>query len=185
MISLKESHYDLFWKEIEEEIGLNGEEIISEDDYMKYFVGDIPVGLMGTYEVFEDGKFKIDAEKSTEDKGFFNFGEYPLVAVISGDSALAPYHPIVDRCTWGFLVTRKIYHDYFFKRQAEGFRMSESKLKEFVGYISGLPDRLSENVPGYHFLFVGRKGAQKVSDLLEKFDREIVKIKWDISNILS
>lgn len=185
LVSLKESHYDLFWKEIEEENGLNGEEIISEDEYMKYFVGDIPVGLMGTYEVFEDGKFRIDAEKSTKDKSFFNFSEYPLVAVISGDSALAPYHPIVDRSTWGFLVTRKIYHDYFVKRQAEGFRMSEIKLKEFEGYIRGLPDRLSENVPGNHFLFVGRKGAQRVSDLLEKFDREIVKIKGDISNILS
>ena len=63
--------------------------------------------------------------------------------------------------------------------------MSESKLKEFVGYISGLPDWLSENVPGNHFLFVGRKGAQSDSDLLEKFDREIVKIKGDISNIFS
>jgi hypothetical protein len=185
MISLEDSHYRLFWNEIEEENRLNGEEIISEDDYMKYFVGDIPVGLMGTYERFEDGKFKIDAEKSTEDKGFFNFSEYPLVAVIHGDSALAPYHPIVNRSTWAFLVTRKIYHDYFVKRQAEGFRISKNKLNEFVRYVRTLPDRLSENVSGNHFLFVGRKGARRFSDLLEKFDREIAEIKGEISNILS
>ncbi len=185
MISLEDSHYGLFLKGLQEENSLNGEEIISEDDYLKYFVGDIPVGLMGTYEVFEGRKFKIDPEKSTEDKGFFNFSEYPLVPVISGNSALAPYHPIVDRSTWAFIVTRKIYHDYFVKRQTEGFRISESKLKEFVRYIDGLPDRMSKNIPGNHFLFVGRKGAQRVSDLLEKFDREIAGIKGEIANILS
>ena len=84
MISLKESHYDLFWKEIEDENDLNGEEIFSEDDYMKYFVGDIPVGLMGTYKVYEDGKFKIDAEKSTDDKGFFNFSDYLWLRLFPG-----------------------------------------------------------------------------------------------------
>lgn len=184
MISLEESHYELFWNELDEENRLNDEEIISKDDYLAYIVGDIPVGLMGTNEVFEKGRFKIDIERASRDKGFFNFSEYPLIAFISGDSALAPYHPIVDRTAWAFLIARKTYHDYYVKRQAEGFRISKSKLKRFITLIDELPGRLSGKVEGNHFLFVGRRGASRISELLEKFEREIEKIKEEISLIL-
>ena len=97
MVSLKDSHYDLFWKEIEEQSQLNGEVIIPKEYYFVDFLGDVPVALMGTNECFENGHFVTNIEKSFEDKNFFAFTEYPMIANISGNSRLAPYHPIVDK----------------------------------------------------------------------------------------
>jgi len=185
MISAESSLYDLFWNELQEQSIKNSTEIMSRKQYESYFLGDIPVGVTGTDEFLENKEFTEDRIKGLEDKRFFSFNEYPLVAIISGNSALAPYHPIVDKYTWGFLMTRKIYHDYFVNSQKSGSMISEKEIHDLIPYINHIPDRLSKVVAGNHFLFVGKKGARSVVDHLEKFDSEIEKIKSDISGMLS
>jgi hypothetical protein len=185
MVSLKESHYDLFWKEIEEQSQLNGEGLIPKDNYFRDLLGDIPVALMGTNECFENGHFVTNIEKSFEDKNFFAYTEYPIIASISGNSKLAPYHPLVDKATWGFLIVRKVYHDYFVKNQELLSRMSKAKFHEFIDYVNNLPHRLLKVVLGNHFLLVGRYGAQKVADYVEHFDKEIQAIKEELSTFLN
>jgi len=76
---------------------INEKKIISKKDYFNHFLGDVPLGLMGANKFFENGKFILDIEKSFEDKNFFAFKEYPLVAVISGDLNLSPQHPLVEK----------------------------------------------------------------------------------------
>ena len=184
MVSLRDSHYDLFWNEIEEQSQLNREEVIPKENYLMDFLGDIPIALMGTNECFENGRFVTNIDKSLEDKNFFAFTEYPLIANISGDSRLAPYHPIVDKVTWGFLITRKIYHDYCVKNQESLSKISEAKFKKLVEYVNTLPERLHSSISGNHFLFVGRYGAQKIADYVEHFDKEIEKIEQELKTFL-
>ena len=185
MISTESYLYDLFWAELQEQNLKNSVEIMSREQHKNHFLGDIPIAITGTNEFFESSRFTEDTIKGLQDKGFFSFNEYPLVAIISGNSALAPYHPIVDRYTWGFLTIRKIYHDYIVKGRKSGSASSEQKIKELIQYINSIPDRLSKVVPGNHFLFVGKKGARSVANHLEKFDSEIKKIKNDISGMLT
>jgi hypothetical protein len=184
MVSLKDSHYELFWKEIEKQSQLNEQELIPKDTYFMDFLGDIPVALMGTVECFKNGHFVRDIEKSFEDKNYFAFTEYPVIANISGDSKQAPYHPIVDKWTWGFLITRKIYHDYFIKNQESMYKISDEEFKEFVKYVTRLPDRLYSLVSGNHFLFVGRYGAQRTADYVEHFDKETQEIEQESKSFL-
>src|SRR3990170_8621691 len=183
-VSLKDSHYNLFWKEIEEQNELNREELITKEKYFTDLLGDIPVALMGTNEYFENGHFDTNIEKSLEDKNFFAFTEYPLIANISGDSRLAPYHPIVDKVTWGFLIVRKIYHDYFVKNQPSLSKISKARFYEFVDCINNLPNRLLKAISGNHFLLVGRYGAQKIADYVEHFDKEVEKIELELKTFL-
>src|SRR3990172_11311704 len=184
MVSLKDSHYNLFWKEIEEQNELNREELITKEKYFTDLLGDIPVALMGTNECFENGRFVTNIEKSFEDKNFFAFTEYPLITNISLDSRLAPYHPIVDKGAWGFLITRKVYHDYFVKNQESLYQLSEVRFKEFVEYVNTLSERLHSSISGNHFLFVGRYGAQKIADYVEHFDKEIQEINQELNTFL-
>ena len=184
MISIKSTLYDLFWREIEEQSSMNNKEIMTKREYYKYFLGDIPIGIAGTNEFFVNGKFVDDPVRADKDKGFFSFAEYPMVAIISGNSTLVPYHPIVDKYTWGFLMTRKIYHGFIAKSQSRGMTISENKLNEILKFIDKIPKRLSGNIPGNHFLFVGKKGARAVAQSIEKFDSEIDKIKAELSGIL-
>jgi hypothetical protein len=184
MVSLKDSHYDLFWKEIEEQSKLNKEKLIRKESYFQDFSGDIPIALMGTNEYFENGHFVTDIEKSFEDKNFFAFTEYPMIANISGDSKKAPYHPIVDRETWGFLMNRKFYHDYLARNRECLHQLPMERFNELVEFVKSLPDRLHKTVSGNHFLFVGRYGAQKIGDYVEQFDKEIQKIEKEINAFL-
>ena len=108
-----------------------------------------------------------------------------MVAIISGKSKLVPYHPIVDKYTWGFLMVRKIYHDTIVSRQSKGDVFTESQLRELLKFIDNLPNRLSTRVPGNHFVLLGKKGARTIANRLEKFELEINKIKFDLSGILN
>ena len=139
---------------------------------------------MGTNEFFENGHFVTNIDKSLEDKNFFAFTEYPLIANISGNSRLAPYHPIVDKGAWGFLITRKIYHDYFVKNQESLSKISDAKFKELVEYVNDIPNRLIKAISGNHFLFVGKYGAQKIADYVEHFDKEVQTINQELNTFL-
>ena len=184
MVSIKSALYDLFWREIQDQSSLNNNEIMTKKEYYKYFLGDIPIGIAGTNEFFVNGEFVDDPVMADKDKGFFSFTEYPMVAIISGNSTLVPYHPIVDKYTWGFLMTRKIYHGYIAQSQSKGKTISESVLNDLLKIIDKTPKRLSGVVPGNHFLFVGKNGAKSVANCLGKFDVEIEKIKAELSGIL-
>lgn len=184
MVTLKNSHYELYWNEIKDQSEINGEEIISKEEYHKYFFGDIPIGLMGTNELFINGRIVTDHKMSYEDKKFYEFNEYPLVASISGNSSIAPYHPVVDKSTWSFLVIRKIYHDYFVKAQSSGFNFRNEDIKTFIDYINDLPDRLHKSINGNHLLFIGQKGASEVAEYIDYFYSEITLIKTEIAEFL-
>jgi len=136
---------------------------------------------MGTNERYENGQFVVNIEKSLEDKNFFAFTGYPLVANISGDSKIAPYHPMVDKGTWGFLVTRKVYHDYFVKNEARISQASNSEFNEFVQHVNNLPNRLLKTIPGNHFLLIGKHGAQKIAGYVEYFENEVNVIKQELA----
>ena len=185
LISLKYSHYTLFRDEILEQGDLNGKEIISQGEYVKHILGDIPVGIMGTTNVFTDGTIKEDIVKSFLDKNFFAFTDYPLTVIISGDSALSPYHSIVDRHTWSFINTRMLYHGHIARSLFQNKPLRKSDMRRLTKFVHSLPDRLNSVIPGNHFLFVGRKGARAVAAQLEMFDSEIVKIKTEMSGMLS
>jgi len=185
LVSLEESHYNLFWREIDEQNRLNAGVLIPKETYFKDFLGDIPVGLIGTNERFEHGQIVTDIEKSLEDKDFFAFKDYPLIASISGESSLAPYHPFVDKWTWGFLTVRKIYHDFINRNEDKLSKFSNSKFKELVDFVNELPDRLHKSIPGNHFLFLGKKGAKQVAEHVEHFDKEIALIKRELKSLFS
>lgn len=181
LLSFFDSHLELFWAEIKEQGELNGNPLMTKDEYIEAFFGDTPIGILGTNEYFEDGRFAVDIPKSMEDKGFFLFKEYPFVCTVSGNSVLAPYHPLVDRQTWSFLNARKVYHGLFAESKK---KMSQAELGQFLNYMKELPDRMCATVPGNHFLFVGESGARGVSDRLESFDKEVSVIKQEIADFL-
>lgn len=102
------------------------------------------------------------------DKDFFAFADYPLVAMISGNSPRFAYHPIVDRSTWSLLVAHKIYHGL---------------LEEHLGMVGGLSSQRYASIPGTHFCFLGLSGGQAVADAIERFSGEFDAIKMELTEL--
>ena len=177
MMSLKRSHYAVFWSEIEAMSRLCGREFLPEELYLKAFVGDIPVGLLGTTQWFEAARIGNDVDKSVADKDFFAFADYPLVAAVSGSSPEFAYHPIVDRSTWSFLVTHKIYHGLLEEHLGMIGELSSERFELLLDLLHQVPQRLHASVPGNHFCFLGPSGGQAVADSVDTFAGEIDALK--------
>ncbi|MGH6898633.1 MAG: hypothetical protein ACREJ5_19105 [Geminicoccaceae bacterium] len=173
MISLQGSHYAAFWSEIEAMSRMARSEILPRDLYLRAFVGDVPVGLLGTSEWFEDNQISRNVEKSMEDKDFFAFPDYPLCAMVSGSSASFAYHPIVDRSTWTFLLTRKIWHGLLERHPEIMSRLSEEKFALLLDLLDRIPERLHMRLPGNHFCFLGARNARAIADSLDQYGARI------------
>ena len=184
LVSIHQSHYPLFRAEIAEMEALEGTAILPDKEHLAHLWGDFPVGLAGTLERFRNGGFRVDATAALEDKGFFQFAEYPLVAAISGTSRVAPYHPLVDRATWSFLAARALFHGGLADRAGALAQLSADRFEALARLFDDLPRRLHVRLPGNHFLFLGRRGARATSEALAAFAVEIERLKTDLASIL-
>jgi hypothetical protein len=140
------------------------------------------VSLLGTNDWFENGVLLDNIEVSFKDKNFFAFTEYPPIAVVSGNSRLSTYHPFVDKWTWGFLITRKVYHHHLSQNEHALSDLNEDKYNELVAYVNEIPNRLHTLVPGNHFLFLGKMGAEKIAEYVGYFEKDIVTIKNELAS---
>lgn len=183
MISLQGSHYAAFWSEIEAMSRMAGSEILPRDLYLRAFVGDVPVGLLGTSEWFEDNQISRNVEKSMEDKDFFAFADYPLLAMIAGTSPQFAYHSIVDRSTWSFLLIRKIYHGLFEGRSDVLSMLSGAKFELLLDLLHRMPERLHTWIPGNHFCFLGPKGGQAIADSIDRYSARIAELKAGLTDL--
>jgi hypothetical protein len=185
MMSLKGSLYPAFWSEIEAMSRLAGHQILSEELYRRAFFGDIPVALAGTADWFDGDRVRRDVEKSMADKDFFTFADYPLVAMVSGSSPRFAYHPIVDRSTWSFLVTRKIFHGLLETHAAVLGELPGERFARLLDLLDRIPERLHARIPGNHFCFLGPSGGRAIADALEGFSGAIETIKAGLADLAS
>lgn len=184
LVSIRSSHFPLFRAEIAEMEALEGEAILPEADHTNHMWGDFPIGLAGTLEQVRNGEFAIDAATSLDDKGFFAFADYPLVAAISGSSTNAPYHSFVDRSTWDFLTVRAIFHGRLADRAGTLAELPADRFAALIELFDNLPGRLHVRLPGNHFLFLGRRGARATAEALAAFALEIERLESELRAIL-
>lgn len=184
LVSVRASLFPLFRAEIAEMEALEGERILPESDHLAHIWGDFPIGLGGTLEQVRDGEFAVDAALSLEDKGFFSFADYPIVASISGTSPMAPYHSLVDRSTWEFLTARALYHRRLADRADAIAALPAERFGALTKLFDTLPRRLHVRLPGNHFLFLGRRGARATADALAAFAAEIERLQGDLAALL-
>lgn len=159
-----------------------------EFDYQSYeetFLGSFPISLLGSSLVYSDNVIKEDLAAGIKDRCSFDYQESPLVVNISGNSQLAPYHPLVDRGSWSFINERKIYHDYLATITSHIAHFSNKRWNALLELIQTFNRNMIHFIDGNHFLFVGQKHAQRVVQIVEETEKKVVQFSEDLKQFLS
>lgn len=163
----------------------NGHVIIPEDIYRSQYIGNMSVGLEGVEQRYRDGEFVKDWEEGLEDNGAFQFGDFPLVAMVLNDSRADPRHAIVDKAAWSFYNANTVYHRYVTNNDLDLSALTDAQWQSVLDLTRTAPERLSLEVPGNHFFFVGEDGARAAAGVVDDLVDRVHAWRTDVETALN
>jgi hypothetical protein len=169
---------------IKEQNELNGHTIIPEDIYLKEFIGDFPVGLLGAAVRYRDGLWVHDEAEGFRDSGVFRFAEFPLVTLVLADYPSEGRHALTDKGAWGLFIAQKIYLGYVVGNKVNVSKLAPEKWQELIEVTQEAPDRLTTTVHGNHLFFIGEKGASRLADNIEQLESKVKELKAEIGDLI-
>lgn len=169
--------YPAFLKQLAAENALNGGRvIIDEESYRNDYVGDIPIGLEGYGLHYRDGQFVRDYWADEEDFRVHEYGKLPYIAMFMPDQPLDARHALTDQSTWGLLMVHKISENLA-AAKVDLNGMPRDRWLALVDLVRGAPERLSVEIAGNHFFFVGETGARQTATALKTMDARMAGFK--------
>lgn len=172
--------YPAFLKQLAAENALNGGRvIIDEESYRNDYVGDMPVGLEGYGLHYRDGQFVRDFWADEEDFRVHDYGKLPYIAMFMPNHPLDARHALTDRGNWGLLMVNKISEDLA-AAKVDLNAMPRDRWLALVDLVRGAPDRLSVEIAGDHFFFVGEMGARQTATALKTMDARMAGFKAEL-----
>lgn len=175
--------YPAFYKQILREGEMNGgRTIIDETSYRTSYVGDMPVSLEGYGLHFRDGRFVRDFWADEEDFRVHAFGKLPDIAMFMPNDPLDARHALTDKGNWGLLIVNKIQADLD-AAKVKAAAMPRDRWLALVDLVRSAPDRLSVEVNGDHFFFVGEAGARETARALTTMEARMAGFKADLKRL--
>jgi pimeloyl-ACP methyl ester carboxylesterase len=135
--------------------------IIPEDIYLSDYVGHIPINMQAYGLRYRDGGFVRDHWAALQDARGYDYAGFPLVTMIMPNHVDDRQHALVDQASWGFFITSKIWHGYIAGNGVDLDALSQERWQALIDLVRGAPQRLSMEIDGNHFFFVGESGARE------------------------
>lgn len=175
--------YPAFLKQLAYENALNGgRTIIDEQSYRNDYVGDMPVGLEGYGLHYRDGQFVRDFWADEADFRVHDYGKLPYIAAFMPNHPLDARHALTDRGNWGLLMVNKIQEDLA-AAKVDLNAMAPERWFALVDLVRNAPDRLSVEIAGDHFFFVGETGARQTATALRTMEARMAGFKAELKSI--
>ncbi|KIN14921.1 alpha/beta fold hydrolase [Vreelandella titanicae] len=144
-----------------------GHEIVPEPVFMQEYTGDISINQEGYQQRYRDGKFVIDREAGTKDNGAFDFAHFPLVGMLLGDDRMDSRHALTDSAAWSLYNANTVYRRYIRGNDVDLNALNDGDWRALLDLTQSSPERLSVEVGGNHFFFVGESGARRTARAIE------------------
>ncbi|KAH8810872.1 thioesterase domain protein [Xylogone sp. PMI_703] len=147
--------------------------IIPDDIYLRDYLGHTPIGLAAWGARYNHESPHLDAFIEDEwemiaDSRADNFGGLPFMTAIYGTAPSDIRHVIVDKVTWGFMLTYKLLADIErWKVEVGAVDIHDENWRRMIDLIHSAPAKLSHSVNGNHLFFVGEQGAKATADTIE------------------
>lgn len=166
---------DRFLKFLAQQAVINKKNIIPQKIYLTDFMGNTPVALLNTAYTPIEKTIKIDRLAALKDSNGLTFTDYPLSAVIHGDSESDMQHVLADVHTWMFLNQQSLFGNYFNGKNL--FALAKKKQGSVIFSIRYLEKNMACTVKGGHFFFIGHLGAERTSFCINSLYRRIVNLQ--------
>jgi hypothetical protein len=179
------SRIDAFCKQLDAVDKANNERnIIPREIYLREYVGGTPINLIGLRLRYDgQGSFVEDEVTHEEDSRVFDIENTPCPSALYPTSSLDSGHSLTDKATWGFLLTYKL-ESMVEKKHLKDLE-STQKWDKLRALFHEAPSRMSREVWGNHFFFVGEKGARETAEKIGDLLNEGVILKSELTSILS
>jgi pimeloyl-ACP methyl ester carboxylesterase len=175
--------YGGFWRQIALESAMNGHAVIDEKSYLADYVGDMPVNLEGYGLHFRDGEFVRDYWADEDEFRVHDFAKLPSIAMLMPNETLDSRHALTDRGNWGLLVVNKVQADIDAAHIDVG-KLPPERWLALVDLVRNAPDRLSLEMNGDHFFFLGEAGARETARAVQTLERRAHGFKAQLADIL-
>lgn len=136
--------------------------------FKRDYLGNYPMNLAATPLRYRRGRFVSDEAEDLRDTGAWNFSDFPLVSLIHGDALSDARHVLLDKEVWAPYIAQ-----IFFQKVVEK-RLDRSEWKKTVAFFRQLSDRLTGQVRGGHFFFVGKEGAKATVSEAKKLMKRVL-----------
>ena len=176
--------YAGWFDQISENAG-DEEPAIPEDVFLREYVGNMSVNLQGYGEVHRNGEIEIDHMAQAEDYGAFAFENYPLVAIMLNELPADARHALNDESYWTLYNTNTLSTRQLQERGVSPADLPEDRWADLVALSREADERLSIDVGGNHFFFVGEEGARAAADAVVEAVERVNSWNEDVDQIVS
>ncbi len=158
--------------------------IIPKESLLQHYVGEGPVGLTHTGLRYKDGKIVHNAQADLDDAQGNNFAGYPLIGTVVPLGRHDLRHTTTDEYTWGMITTNNLYRTQVLPNLDALHQIPREAITAMADMIRTAPSRLSVDVPGNHFFFVGEFGARKTAEAIAWIEAEASALRDDLGAIV-
>lgn len=161
------------------------EPIISKELWISQYGGHTPSQLQGRGLRYDKKQNKItrDYWADMQDTKFFETN-FPFVATITPSWNNDARHVLTDHATWNYFNANKVFYEYV--GGGNGAQdLTREQLHKYRDISRGLAQRLTIDVEGNHFFFIGEKGAKATADAIVELEKRIADVKADLKAVRS
>ncbi len=175
--------YSGFLRQIALENAMNDHTIIDEKTYLADYVGDMPVNLEGYGLHYRDGKFVRDYWADENEFRVYDFHNLPFIAMLMPNQPLDGRHALTDRANWGLLIANKIEADID-AAKIDVTKIPRDRWLALVDLVRHAPERLSVEMNGDHFFFLGETGAHETARAIATLEPRMHGFKAELKELL-
>jgi hypothetical protein len=164
----------LFLRQIATQQELNGgRTIIPAEVYLRQYFGNTPVSLLDWNLRHDDeaAGFVEDHRTAPVDADVEDYSNLPWIATLCPTYMQDARHALCDKATWSALFTQKLTLEV--EKAGIIGHIDHSRWTELLDFVTSVPNKLSKQVEGNHYFFLGERSAEQAA-------RDIVR-KWEES----
>jgi pimeloyl-ACP methyl ester carboxylesterase len=180
MVDQSTSLMPWFLQMVDEQNKLNGHTIIPANHFQPDFTGNPPLDIQGENQRFADGRIVTDANAAAADSAATDYGLLPPIALIISNSTADYPNVLLCRSNWGLFVGQQLYRRHVYPMRDMISGMSPARWADLQSMFAGAVQRLTIQVVGTHFLFLGRIGARRVALAILELERRSTTLDRDI-----
>jgi hypothetical protein len=163
---------------------INGHIIIPTHVLATALTGDPPLDIQGENSQYRNGRIVTDVASAAADSGATDYGAYPPMALIVSDSAADYPNVLLCRSNWGLLIGQQLYRQFIFPQRTRMAGLPAQQWQALQRIITTATERLTIQISGTHFLFVGADGAQKAAQAVTELLARSEQVQRDIAAAL-
>jgi pimeloyl-ACP methyl ester carboxylesterase len=145
---------------------INGHTIVPTNQFREWFTGNPPLNIQGENARFSDGRMTTDIAAAAIDSGATNYGSLPSMALIVSNSPADYPNVLLCQTNWGLLVGQQLYCRHVFPVRDRMAALPHAQWAALQAAFAGAMQRLTIQIPGTHFLFLGEQGARSTADAI-------------------